>query len=107
MMKGALDQAHIAGLRWTILRTLGIAGHLGATDKMCVDVARAEYLGITEWRIRTELDYLESRGLIEIERSEVRSWRAKLTRHGRDMVDYEIDVEPGITRPPRLDPHGD
>ena len=104
-MKGILDQAHIAALRWTILRTLNIAGHLGATDKMCLDVARAEYLGVTEDRIRTELDYLESRKLIEIEKSEIRAWRAKLTRHGRDVVDYEVDVEPGITRPPFLDPH--
>ena len=105
-MKGLLDQKHIAGLRWTILRTLKVGGHLGATEQMCLDVARAEYLGITEDRIRTELDYLETRKLIEIERSEIRSWRAKLTRHGRDVVDYEVDVEPGITRPPFLDPHG-
>ena len=104
-MKDSLSQAHIAALRWTILRTLMVGGHLGATDKMCLDVARAEYLGVTKERIRTEFDYLEARRLIEIERSEIRAWRAKLTRHGRDVVDYEVEVEPGITRPPFLDPH--
>ena len=104
-MKGALDQRHIAGLRWSILRTLKVGGHLGATDKMCENVGRAEYLGVTEDRIRTEMDYLESRKLIEIEKSEIRPWRAKLTRHGRDVVDYEVDVEPGIARPPFIDRH--
>jgi len=104
-MKDTLSQAHVAALRWTLLRTLMVGGHLGATDRMCLDVARAEYIGVTEHRVRTELDYLEARGLIEIERSEIRAWRAKLTRHGRDLVDYEVDAEPGIPRPPFLDPH--
>ena len=104
-MRDSLTQAHIEGLRWTILRTMMVGGHLGATDKMCLDVARAEYLGVTIDRVRTELDYLEARKLLEIERSEIRAWRGKLTRRGRDVVDYEVDVEPGITRPPFLDPH--
>lgn len=104
-MRDGLTQAHIAGLRWTILRTLMVGGHIGATDRMCLDVARAEYIGVSIDRVRTELDYLEARKLIEIERSEIYAWRAKLTRHGRDLVDYEVDVEPGIARPPLLDRH--
>lgn len=104
-MKDTLTQAHIAGLRWTLLRTLMIGGHIGATDQMCLDVARAEYIGVSRERVRTELDYLESRKLVTIERSEMRAWRAKLTRYGRDLVDYEVDCEPGITRPPFVDPH--
>ena len=104
-MKDSLTQAHISGLRWTILRTLMIGGHIGATDQMCLDVARAEYIGVSSERIRTELDYLESRKLVTIERSQMRAWRAKLTRYGRDLVDYEVDCEVGITRPPFVDPH--
>ena len=104
-MRDGLSPAHIAGMRWTILRTLMVGAYIGATDRMCLDVARAEYLGVTIMRVRNELDYLESRRLVEIERSEVYAWRAKLTRHGRDLVDYQIDCEPGITRPPRIDPH--
>ncbi len=104
-MLDSMRQAHIAALRWTILRTMKVGGHLGATEKMCLDVARAEYIGVTAERVRTEFDYLEARGLIEIERSDIRAWRAKLTRPGRDVVDYEVEVEPGITRPPFLDPH--
>ena len=105
-MKDSLSQIHIAALRWTILRTVMVGRHQGATDKMCTDVARAEYLGITIDRIRTEMDYLTMRGLMKTEKSEIRPWRATLTRHGRDVVDYEVDVEPGISRPPFLDVHG-
>ena len=106
-MRDGLDQAHIAGMRWTILRTLMVGGHMGATDKMCLDVCRAEYIGVSKDRVRTELDYLESRKLVAIERSQAHPWRAKLTRHGRDFVDYEIEAKPGITRPPLHDPHAD
>lgn len=98
-----MKQVHIAALRWTILRTLKVGGHLGATEQMCLDVARSEYMGVTGQRIRNEFDYLERRGLVAIERSDLRAWRATLTRSGRDVVDYEVDVEPGITRPPSLD----
>lgn len=104
-MKDVLTQDHIAGIRWTILRTLMVGGHIGATDRMCLDVVRAEYIGVSCDRVRTELDYLESRKLVTIERSEVRAWRAKLTRYGRDLVDYEVDCEPGISRPPFIGSH--
>ncbi len=100
-MKDTLTQIHIAGLRWTLLRTLMVGGHIGATDAMCLDVGRAEYLGVTLERVRIELDYLADRGLAAVEKSDARPWRAKLTRHGRDVTDYEVDVEPGIARPPR------
>ena len=99
-----LSQAHIAGLRWALLRTVMVGGHVGATDRMCLDVARAEYLSVTRKAIRDELAYLETRKLVEIQRSEVEAWRVTLTRAGRDLVDYTTDCEPGIARPPRLAP---
>ena len=104
-MKDNMSQQHISSLRWSILRTIMVGGHLGATEEMCLSVGRSEFIGVTKMRIRTEMDYLENRKLIELEKSEVRPWRATLTRSGRDVVDYEVDVEPGITRPPFLDPH--
>lgn len=104
-MKDNLTQTHIAAMRWTILRTLMVGGHLGATEQMCLDVCRGEYMGVTRDRVRTELDYLKKRELIDLERSEVHPWRATLSRHGRDFVDYEIEALPGITRPPQLDPY--
>ena len=97
-----LSELQIQGLRWAVLRTIMVGGHIGVTDVMVLDVARAEYLGATRDLIRNELGYLEDRKLVRIERSEIEPWRVLLTRHGRDVVDYTVDCEPGIRRPPRL-----
>ena len=69
---------------------------------MIREVLVSDYIGITKRWIRDQLAYLESRKLVQIERSEVRAWRAQLTRHGSDIVDYQVEVCPGIARPPRL-----
>ena len=103
MPTSALRNEQLPGVRWAILRTIGVGGHLGATEVMCRDVVSAEYLGATRNDIRTQLHYLESRKLIEIERSEIDPWRATLTRYGHDVVEYQVDVAPGIRRPERTD----
>ena len=103
----SLTQVHIAAMRWTILRTIGVGLHLGVTETMCLDVCRSEYIGVTPDRVRAELDYLKKRELVCLQKSEAHPWRVTLSRHGRDFVDYEIDPEPGITRPPRPTPHAD
>lgn len=91
----------LPGLRWTILRTVLVGGHLGVTDRMALDVARAEYIGVERRELRDEIAYLEARGLLGVEREETGPWRMTLTRHGRDVVDYTVACEPGIRRPPR------
>lgn len=96
-----IDPKHLPGLRWAILRTVMVGGHLGATETMVLDVARAEYLTMERGALRDEIAYLESRNLVVVERSEVQPWRLTLTRYGRDLVDYTCDVAPGIARPPR------
>ena len=97
-----IDEKLLPSARWAILRTLRVGGHLGATETMIREVLVTDYLGITARWIRDQLAYLESRKLIAIERSEIEAWRATLTRHGSDIVDYQVDVCPGIRRPPRL-----
>ena len=97
-----VDEALLPCARWAILRTLRVGGHLGATETMVREVLVSDYLGITKHWIRDQLSYLESRELIIIERSEVRAWRAQLTRHGHDIVDYQVDCEAGVERPPRM-----
>ena len=98
-----LNELQVHGLRWTILRTVMVGGHIGATDTMVLHAAHAEYIGITRTNLRDELAYLEARKLVALERSEVAAWRITLTRHGRDVVDYTVACEPGIRRPPRLE----
>ena len=87
--------------RWELLRVLNVAGHLGATETMMFHTLIAMWTNITREWIRNQLDYLESRKLIELERHELKDWRAKLTRHGWDVTSYVVNVEPGIARPPK------
>ena len=97
-----INEVMLPPARWSILRTLRVGGHLGATETMIREVLVTDYLGITRRWIRDQLAYLESRKLVEIERSEIHAWRATLSRHGSDIVDYQVPCEAGIRRPPRL-----
>lgn len=101
MMDSALTEQMLPGVRWSLLRTLRVGGHLGATEAMCRDVIGAEYIGSTKRDVRDQLHYLEARKLAVLERSEIDPWRATLTRYGYDVADYQVECEPGIRRPPR------
>ena len=96
-----IDEALLPRARWSILRTLHVGGHLGATEEMIHAVLTGEFIGVTRQWIRQQLDYLQSRKLVSVERSEIAPWRAKLERHGYDIVDYQVECLPGIQRPPR------
>ena len=98
------DPVLLPSLRWTIMRTIMVGGHLGATDRMCKEVAAAEFMGVTRQLVRNEIKYLEDRGLVDVTRSEVAAWRMTLNRHGRDIVDYTVPCLPGIARPERAQP---
>lgn len=93
------DIARLEGSRWEILRALSVAGHIGATETMLFHTLVAMWLDMSRDYIRNQLDYLESRELIGIERHEVKDWRCKLTRHGWDVTSYVVDCKPGIARP--------
>jgi hypothetical protein len=60
------------------------------------------YEDATQQEIRRELDYLEGRKLIFIQNRHTGTWRAGLARYGVDIVEYTVDCEPGIARPPRV-----
>lgn len=107
MSVSPIDEKFFPGIRWAILRTCRVGGHLGATEQMIREVVAADYLGADRVFIRDQLHYLETRKLIDLERSEIVPWRATLTRYGYDVADYQVDCEAGISRPPRLDPHAD
>lgn len=87
--------------RWELLRAMNVGGHLGATETMMFHALIAMWPDISRTWVRDQLDYLESRKLIELERHPVKDWRAKLTRHGWDVASYVVDCEPGIARPPK------
>ena len=85
--------------RWIILIAVNAGGHLGATEDMILAALRPSWLEVHRAWVRDELVYLESRKLVGIEKHAIKPWRVSLTRHGRDIVDYTVDCEPGIERP--------
>ena len=95
-----IEIEHLPSVRWEILRTLGIGGHMGATDVMIMSVVSAAFLTVDRTDVRNELVYLEDRKWIKLERHEIQPWRAALSGYGRDIVDYTVECPPGIRRPP-------
>ena len=100
-MHDDLMPLEVLGLRWVLLQAVFAGSIHGATDRMCCDAAFAGYPAASQERVRAELDYLQSAGLIALKRSQVKPWTAKLTQAGRDVVDYVVDEPEGILRPRR------
>lgn len=96
-----LARARRETMRWLVLLTLNNARPLGAYESTVLTVVQAEYADATALEVRRELDYLEGRQLVEIRREPTGRWWCDLTRHGVDVAEYTVDVEPGIARPKR------
>lgn len=86
-------------LRWLILLTLNNARPLGCMEGPVLTVAQSEYPDASPLEMRRELDYLHDRELVKLDKSPSGPWHAELTRHGVDVAEYTVAVEPGIARP--------
>lgn len=86
-------------IRWQILLTLNNARPIGAFEQIVLSVVRSEYPDATQNEVRRELDYLSDRQLILAEKRPDGRWFVEVTRHGVDVVEYTVAVEPGIGRP--------
>lgn len=98
MDKHQVEKTQREVLRWRILQTLNISAPYDLGEDILMQVAGSDR-PLTQFDIRRQLDYLETRGLLTTSNRESPTWDAKLTRHGVDLVEYEIDCEPGIARP--------
>jgi|SRR5690625_3755992 len=87
------------GMRWAILLTLNHARPIGAHEQIVADTIGGIYPGATRQELRTQLEYLNDRKLIEVTKEPAGVWRAKLTHYGIDVVEYTVDCHPGIARP--------
>lgn len=88
-------------IRWQALVTLDKARPIGIYEEVVLSVVRATYTDATPLELRREMDYLEERALIKIDRQPDGRWHAELTRAGVDVVEYTVDCDPGIARPPK------
>lgn len=87
-------------IRWMLLLTLNNArASGGASEALLLQVVQSEYADATPLELRAQLDYLESRNLIEIEKSPDGRWHADIGRYGVDVVEYTVECDPGIARP--------
>lgn len=100
-MSQHIDMARVRreALRWLILLTLNNARPIGAFEGLVLSVAQSEYPDATALELRRELDYLEGRELVKLDKQPTGRWHADLTRYGVDVAEYTIDCEPGISRP--------
>jgi hypothetical protein len=85
-------------LRWLILLTLNNARPIGAYEGLVLSVAQSEYPDATALELRREMDYLNERELIKLDKQPSGKWHADLTRHGVDVAEYTVVCEAGIAR---------
>jgi hypothetical protein len=88
-------------LRWHLLRVLDWNRPYTMPDARMWEIATANFPDTTVMEIRRELDYLADRELVALDKSQSSPWFADLTRHGVDIVEYTVDCQPGIARPPK------
>lgn len=95
-----MDKAAREALRWLILQALNSAQPIGASEQVLFQAIVPSQPMLTTLELRRNLDYLQERELLQITgKSEQPFWFAKLTRHGVDVVEYTVPIEPGIARP--------
>lgn len=89
-------------MRWIILMTADLWRPAPATARSLLGVVQGEFADATDLEVRRHLDYLGERGLVTVRTDPLGQVRVELTRYGIDVVEYTVDVDPGITRPPKV-----
>lgn len=98
-MQVDLEKQKREQLRWLVLLTLNAARPIGANEHLILQTVQDVPVPVTQLELRRELDYLADRKLITLSGQDGPVWFAELTRHGVDVVEYTVSVEPGIARP--------
>lgn len=96
-----LAQAEREEARWRVLIGLDVGGYRPVSETILYRLLHDVSVPLTPHELRVQLDYLEDRGLIQINDKDGEVWSAELTRDGRDVVEYTVSCEPGIARPPK------
>lgn len=86
-------------LRWYILLTLNTSRPVDPHEAVVLSTVQGIYPDATALELRRELDYLEHRSMVTIEKSPSGPWVAGLTSLGVDIAEYTVDCRPGIARP--------
>lgn len=86
-------------LRWHLLSAVNLSRPVGIYTEPLLAIVRAVYPDATHQEVRVNLDYLEEREMVRISKDPLDRWMVDLTRTGIDFVEYNIDAQPGVSRP--------
>ncbi len=89
-------------LRWVLLLGLNNAHPYGAYEEVVLSIVQGVYADATRQEVRRELEYLHDRELVEVTHQPDGRWKAKINRHGIDLVEYTVECDPGIARPEKV-----
>jgi hypothetical protein len=89
-------------MRWVLLISFYNSIPLGAWEEVLISIVQGIYADVTRIEMRRQLDYLDERGLVKLRKTPDGRWFGELTRGGVDIVEYTVDIEPGIARPAKL-----
>ncbi|MBS0508913.1 MAG: hypothetical protein JSR53_16170 [Proteobacteria bacterium] len=86
-------------IRWHLLQAVNLSRPVGIYTEPLLVIVRAVYPDATHHEVRVALDYLEEREMVRVTRDPMDRWTVELTRTGIDFVEYNIDTQPGVSRP--------
>ena len=86
-------------IRWHLLSAVNISRPAGIYTEPLLEIVRSVYPDATHQEIRVNLDYLEAREMVRLDKDPLDRWMVDLTRTGIDFVEYSIDAQPGVARP--------
>ena len=92
-------KARREAIRWHLLSAIDLSRPVGIYTEALLPIINSVYPDATHQEIRRELDYLEARETVRIDRDPMDRWFVDLTRTGIEFVEYTIDAQPGIARP--------
>jgi hypothetical protein len=94
-----MEKARREQIRWLVMVAVNAGRPEPVAEPLILSAIQGVPVQCTALELRRELDYLEDRKLLLLDRHEGAPWTAELTRHGVDFIEYTIAAEPGIARP--------
>ena len=94
-----MERARREGIRWYVMVAINAGRPTPVAEGLILSAIQAIPIQCTTMELRRELYYLADRDLVKLHQREGAPWSADLTHHGVDVVEYTVDVMPGIARP--------
>lgn len=98
-MNPAMLKIRREAMRWHLLSAINLSRPQGIYTSALLPIIQSVYPDASELELKRELDYLEERELVKIEKDPLDRWMADLTRWGVDVVEYTVECDPGVARP--------